>query len=202
MGDPRKQRKKYEPPMHPWKSERITEESGLEKEYGLKNKTEVWKMKSIMKKIKSQAKALITKTGKQAEKEEQLFRKRLEKMGLMQEGAKLENVLDLSVKEILERRLQTQVFRRGFAKSIDQARQFVTHGHITLNNKKVTAPSYILAAGEEASIVFRPTSSLADAEHPERKVALKKGDVAAKEEVKEDEEEEESEVTEDDTAKK
>jgi len=203
MGDPRKQRKKYDPPMHPWKAERITEESGLEKEYGLKNKTEVWKMKSIMKKIKSQAKALITKTGKQAEKEEQLFRKRLEKMGLIQEGVKIENVLDLGVKEILERRLQTQVFRRGFAKSIDQARQFITHGHITLNNKKVTAPSYILAAGEEANIVFRPTSSLADAEHPERKVALKKGEVAAtKTEAKEESKEEESEVIEDDTAEK
>ena len=33
MGDPRKQRKKYEPPMHPWKAERIIEESGIEKEY-------------------------------------------------------------------------------------------------------------------------------------------------------------------------
>ena len=184
--------------MHPWKSERINEESGIEKEYGLKNKTEIWKMKSIMKKIKVQAKALITKTGKQAEKEEQLFRKRLEKMGLIQEGAKLENVLDLSVKEILERRLQTHVFRRGFAKSMNQARQFITHGHITLNNKKVTAPSYILAAGEEANIVFRPTSTLADAEHPERKVSLKKGDAAAKAEEKE---EEKSEVTADDTAK-
>lgn len=200
MGDPRKQRKKYEPPMHPWKAERIIEESGLEKEYGLKNKTEVWKMKSIMKKIKTQAKALITKTGKQAEKEEQLFRKRLEKMGLIQEGVKIENVLDLGVKEILERRLQTQVFRRGFAKSIDQARQFITHGHITLNNKKVTAPSYILAAGEEANIVFRSTSTLADAEHPERKVHLKKGDIESKVEVKA--EEEESEVIEDDTAEK
>lgn len=197
MGDPRKQRKKYETPMHPWKTERITEESGLEKEYGLKNKTEIWKMKSILKKIKVQAKALITKTGKQAEKEELLFRKRLEKMGLVQEGAKLENALDLSVKEILERRLQTQVYRRGLAKSIDQARQFITHGHVMLNEKKVTAPSYILAAGEEAKIVFRSASTLADAEHPERKVALKKGDAAAKAEVKE----EESEVTENDTAK-
>lgn len=187
MGDPRKQRKKYTPPMHPWKAERINEENKLQEEYGLKNKTEIWKMSSKLKRIKAQAKALITKTGKQAEKEEQLFRKRLEKLGLMAEGTKLENVLDLGVKDILERRLQTHVCRRGFAKSMKQARQFITHGHVMLNNRKITSPAYILLAGQEAMISFRPTSHLADAEHPERKVALKKGE--HKEEIKAEEKE-------------
>ncbi|MDI6736981.1 MAG: 30S ribosomal protein S4 [Nanoarchaeota archaeon] len=193
MGDPRKQRKKYSPPMHPWKAERINEENKLQEDYGLKNKTEIWKMSSKLKRIKAQAKQLITKTGKQAEKEEQLFRKRLEKLGLMAEGTKLENVLDLGVKDILERRLQTHVFRRGFAKSMKQARQFITHGHVMLNSRKLTSPSYILLAGQEAMITFRPTSGLADAEHPERKVALKKGEQKAeikaekKEEAKEKE---------------
>lgn len=188
MGDPRKQRKKYTPPMHPWKAERINEENKLEEEYGLKNKTELWKMSSKLKRIKAQAKQLISKTGKQAEKEEQLFRKRLEKLGLMAEGTKIENVLDLGVKDILERRLQTHVFKRGFAKSMKQARQFITHGHVMLNNRKLTSPSYILLAGQEAMISFRPTSHLADAEHPERKVALKKGE--QKNEIKAEEKEE------------
>lgn len=198
MGDPKKPRKKYDTPMHPWKSERINEENKLEKEYGLKTKTELWKMSSKLKKIKAQAKQLITKTGKQAEKEEQLFRKRLEKLGLVAEGAKLENVLDLSVKDLLEKRLQTQVCRRGFAKSMKQARQFITHGHVMLNTKKLTSPSYILLAGQEAMITFRPTSGLADAEHPERKVALKKGEEKA--DIKA-EEKEEAEEKENDSAK-
>lgn len=177
--------------MHPWKAERINEENKLQEEYGLKNKTEIWKMSSKLKRIKAQAKSLISRTGNQAEKEELLFRKRLEKMGLIQEGVKLENVLDLSVKDILERRLQTQVYRRGFAKSMKQARQFITHGHIMLNGRKITSPAYILLAGQEAMITFRPTSRLADAEHPERKLALKKGD--EKEEIKAEEKAEEKE---------
>ncbi|MBU2638097.1 MAG: 30S ribosomal protein S4 [Nanoarchaeota archaeon] len=173
MGDPKKQRKKYGTPRHPWKAERINEENKIQEEYGLKNKTELWKMDSILKKLKEQAKRLISVSGEQAEKEEQLFRKRLEKMGLISEGVKIENVLDLTVKELLERRLQTQVCRKGFAKSIKQARQFITHGHVLLNGKKVNAPSYLLLHGEENMLTFRPTSALSDAEHPERKLSEK-----------------------------
>lgn len=194
MGDPKKQRRKYSTPMHPWKAERINEESALQKEYGLKNKTELWKMSSALKKLKEQAKALITRTGAQAEKEEALFRKRLEKMGLIGEGVKLENVLDLGVKTILERRLQTQVCRKGLAKSMNQARQFITHGHITLKGRKVNIPSYMLNSGEESLIGFRNSSSLSDAEHPERKISgtapEEKPIAAAKEEAVEEKKEE------------
>ncbi len=179
MGDPKKQRKKYGTPSHPWKAERINKENKIHDDYGLKNKTELWKMDSILKKLKEQAKSLISREGKQAEKEEQLFRQRLEKMGLISDGVKIENVLDLTVKELLERRLQTQICRKGFAKSMRQARQFITHGHVLINNKKVNAPSYLLLQGEENMITFRPTSALSDAEHPERKLSEKKPEAKA-----------------------
>ncbi len=48
----------------------------------------------------------------------------------------------------LERRLDNTVFRSGFAQSRDQARQLVGHGHITVNDKKVSIPSYEVRAGD------------------------------------------------------
>ena len=54
-----------------------------------------------------------------------------------QSGKTGENLL-----QILESRLDNVVFRAGFAKSRDMARQFVTHGHFTVNGHKVNIPSY------------------------------------------------------------
>ena len=46
MGDPKILRKKFESPSHPWQKSRIEEERQLIREYGLKNKSEAWKMRS------------------------------------------------------------------------------------------------------------------------------------------------------------
>jgi small subunit ribosomal protein S4 len=48
----------------------------------------------------------------------------------------------------LERRLDNVVFRLGFAESRKQARQLVLHGHITVNGRKMTLPSYRVKAGD------------------------------------------------------
>ena len=48
----------------------------------------------------------------------------------------------------LEHRLDNIVFRSGFAQSRDQARQIVSHGHITVNGKKVDIPSYEVSSGD------------------------------------------------------
>jgi small subunit ribosomal protein S4 len=50
--------------------------------------------------------------------------------------------------QILERRLDNVVFRLDFAESRDQARQLVRHGHITVGERKVNIPSYIVKPGE------------------------------------------------------
>ena len=49
---------------------------------------------------------------------------------------------------ILESRLDNVVFRAGFAKSRDMARQLVSHGHITVNGRKVDIPSYRVTASD------------------------------------------------------
>ena len=59
MGDIKKLRKKYTPPRHPWQGPRILAEHILVEEYGLKNKTEIYKIQSLLRGISKQAKNLI-----------------------------------------------------------------------------------------------------------------------------------------------
>jgi len=64
MGAPKKQKKKYSKPAHPWQKERILAEKELSKKYGLRRKYEIWKMNSILKNFSRQIKKLIPqKTG-------------------------------------------------------------------------------------------------------------------------------------------
>lgn len=188
MGDPRKQRKKYSPPSHPWQAERIKEEKGVLKEFGLKNKTELWKANSTLKNFKAQAKKLITRTDEQASKEEELFMQKLAKLNILAAGAKIEDVLDLSINDILERRLQTQVVRKGIANTPKQARQMIVHGHVMVKNKKVNVPSYLVTVDEEHLITFNPNSKFADEEHPERVKKKKELPQKKEEQISEDKE--------------
>jgi len=53
---------------------------------------------------------------------------------------------------MLERRLDSAVYNLGFASSRAQARQLVRHGHVEVNGRKVTIPSYQVAVGQDVSI--------------------------------------------------
>ncbi|MBI3760149.1 MAG: 30S ribosomal protein S4 [Deltaproteobacteria bacterium] len=53
---------------------------------------------------------------------------------------------------LLERRLDNVVYRLGFSSSLAQARQLVLHGHLEVNGKVVTIPSYLLEVGQVVSI--------------------------------------------------
>jgi len=179
MGDPKRQRKKYSTPRHPWQSDRIEEERQLTKEYGFKNKKEIWKMASFLRDAADQAKKLVTLTGLQADKERALLLARLRRYGLLTADAGLDRILSITLRDVLERRLQTQVYKKRLANSINQARQFITHKHIVVGDKIVTSPSYLLTVDEESQIGFRGKSSLSDPEHPERVAAKSKEEVNA-----------------------
>ena len=62
-------------------------------------------------------------------------------------GVTGENLLSL-----LERRLDNVVYRLGYATSRAQARQFVTHGHVLVNGRKVDIPSFQVKVGDEVSV--------------------------------------------------
>ena len=54
--------------------------------------------------------------------------------------------------KLLETRLDNTVFRMGFATSRAQARQFVLHGHIIVDGRKVNVPSYQVSEGDTISV--------------------------------------------------
>ena len=91
---------------------------------------------------------------------QQTLIKKLIKLGVLGQDAGFEDVLLLTVEDILKRRLQTIVFEKGLAKTIYQARQFVVHGHIQVKGKKINAPSYIVKRDEEDMIGYVAKSSL------------------------------------------
>lgn len=168
MGDPRRNKAKYQRPSHPWNAARIEVEKVMLKEYGLKNKTELWKLLSKLKRFKDLAKKLIAATGDQADKERKQLMSKLNRLGLIRADSPLDDVLGLELKDILERRLQTLVFRKGLAKTVNQARQFITHKHVTIGSNIMSTPSYLVTTKEEPSIQFVPSSNLASVDHPER----------------------------------
>ena len=161
-------RRKFIPPTHPWQSSRIEKEKEYIKNYGFKRKSEIWRAESLLRKSKSQAKKLTALKTKQSELETKQLINRLVSLGLINENAKLEDILALTSEKLFERRLQTQVLRKALAKTITQSRQFIVHGHILVNNKKVTIPSYLVLKNEEDKIQFSPKSKLSNIEHPER----------------------------------
>jgi len=91
---------------------------------------------------------------------QQTLIKKLVRLGVLGPDAGFEDILLLTVEDILRRRLQTLVFEKGFAKSVYQARQFVVHGHIQVGGKKINAPSYIVKKEEEDMIGYHPSSPL------------------------------------------
>ena len=151
MGDPRKNRKKFQTPMHPWRSERIESEKEIVKQYGIKRKNEIWKMDSSLKSFLKRAKTVIALRTEQSEVEKTQLLTKLSRLGLLK-SSKVEDVLNLTLKDVMERRLQTMLVRKNLANSMLQSRQFIAHGNIAVGTKKITSPSYLVSVEEEANI--------------------------------------------------
>ncbi|MFH1835527.1 MAG: 30S ribosomal protein S4 [Methanobacteriota archaeon] len=153
MGDPRRQRRNYSRPKHPWKSERIIEENDLSKKYGLKNKAEVWRAKTELKSFRQQARSLLglNEEDEEVKKETKQLLDKLNNLGIMKSNS-LEDVLALTVEDILERRLQTLVHRKGLAYTPKQSRQLIVHGHIKVGGSKINVPKYQVSKVEEETI--------------------------------------------------
>jgi|TARA_Y100000310_G_C20678899_1_gene814693 small subunit ribosomal protein S4 len=177
MGSPKKQKKKFSKPSHPWQKERLVAEKDLLKSYGLRRKYEIWKMNSILKNFTRQAKNLITTKTPQSDKERSQLLTKLSSMGLIGSESQIEDVLSLTLQNVMERRLQTLVYKKNLAKSLNQARQFIVHEHITIGDKTITAPSYLVQLDEENKIQFTQSSAFVNPDHPERLMPEKKQDV-------------------------
>ena len=168
MGDPKKQRKKYETARNPWRIDVLEEELKTLGQYGLRNKRELWRHKSMVSRFRGIARSLLSTSAEGRGKLEKQLLGRLSRLGILPKTAALNDVLDLTLETVLERRLQTLVFRKGLATSLYQARQLITHGHIAIENRRVSSPSYLVKENEEAKITYAPTSPLSNSSHPLR----------------------------------
>ena len=168
MGDPKKKHKLYKTPKRPYDIANLEEELKLVGAYGLRNKRELWRNRTELSAMRRRAREMLSMDPvERAEREGEMIG-RLRSLGLVPERATLEDILSLSVQDLMERRLQTFLFRRGMAKSLFQARQLITHGHIAIDGRKVKAPSYKVTLDDEASLDYAESSPLHANSHPLR----------------------------------
>lgn len=171
MGKPKFSRKKYETPSHPWQADRIKAENELSRKYGLKNKREIWKAQTALRRYRGQARGLLAKIGgdnPQVKKESEQLLMRLTRMNILPLNSTLDDVLALETEPILSRRLQTLTYLKGLANTPTQARQLISHGHIAIADRRITVPSYMVTKDEESKIGYAANSPLNDLLHPAR----------------------------------
>jgi small subunit ribosomal protein S4 len=170
MGDPKRQRKSYETPRHPWRRDQLDVELRLMGDYGLRNKRELWRYKTMLSRVRGIARSLLGTSEAERSRIEREYLSKLSRVGILSESASIDEVLDLDIRDLLERRLQTVVFRRGLAKTLHQARQMVSHGHISVAGRIVSVPGYIVNRDEESKIKYFANSPIAKSDHPIRKI--------------------------------
>ncbi|NVM02413.1 MAG: 30S ribosomal protein S4 [Candidatus Helarchaeota archaeon] len=170
MGDPKKHRKKYSKPRNKWQKERLEKELNLLGKYGLRNKKEIWRLQSMVSKYRGRARKLLSLTEEERDLVMKELNSRLNKIGLLPETANVEDILRLTIEDILERRLQTMVFNLGLAVTIYHSRQLITHGHIAIAGQKVTSPGHLVKRREEKSINYSSNSPYSNPDHPMRNV--------------------------------
>ena len=159
MGAPKRNRSKFEKPKERWSLERIKADNSLVTEFGLKNMSELWKVQTEVSRIRRNARELLSGSGSDDVRERIIGR--LQRLGIVSVGATLDNLLDLKENDILNRRLQTVVYRRGMARSMKQARQLTVHGFISINGKKVNRPGYMVDVESEKALGYYKSIDIA-----------------------------------------
>ena len=148
-------------PRRPYERERLDKELKLMGSYGLRNKREIWRAHTMVTKVRSIARVLLTLPEKDPKRmfEGQALLRRLTRYGLLAENEqKLDYVLGLSDEKMLDRRLQTRIFHQGLAKSIHHARVLIRQRHIRVGRQMVNVPSFMVRTDSEKHVEFALTS--------------------------------------------
>ncbi len=168
-----RQKRKYSGPNHPWKADRIKEEHDLAKQYGVRRMRELWKARAILRNWQRLAKEIATLTGDKKESAQKILLQKVQKYEIITADADVDDVLSLKLKDILDRRLETVVHKKGMTLTPKQARQFIVHGKVLVNGKKLNSPSYLVQAGDDISYKqgfvpkLKPVEAPAKIEAPE-----------------------------------
>ncbi len=145
----KRKHKTYSRPKRPFDKARIEEEGKIKKDFGLKNKKEIWKADAKIKSMREKAKKLIKAS---PEKQQALF-DQLQKIGLNVNS--ISDILALDIRDYLERRLQTIAVRKKLANTMKSARQMITHRKVLVNEKVTDKPSYIVPVKLENKITIK-----------------------------------------------
>lgn len=141
--------KRFKKPRMSWDSDEIKERRNMINNFGLRRRKEILIAQEILRNYRRRARELIAEKD---EKKVKLLIDKLVKLGLLKEGSGLDDVLALTVNNILERRLQTVVWKKGMTSTALHARQFITHGHVMIEGKKAKSPAYMVPVEEESKI--------------------------------------------------
>lgn len=158
---PRRQSKTYKVPRRPFEAARLDSELKLAGEFGLRNKREIWRIALTLSKIRRAARELLKLDEKDPKRlfEGNAIIRRLVRIGVLDETRmRLDYVLALKIEDFLERRLQTQVYKLGLAKSIHHARVLIRQRHIRVGKQVVNVPSFVVRLDSQKHIDFALTS--------------------------------------------
>jgi small subunit ribosomal protein S4 len=145
----KRKHKAYSKPRRPFDKERIEKERELKKEFGLKNKKEIWRAESKIKSIREKAKKLISSSPQ----EQKVLFERLKKIGFNVNS--LGDILSLEVEDYLRRRLQTIILKKKLTTTPKSARQLIVHKKILVNGRIIDSPSYIVPIELEDKIEIK-----------------------------------------------
>jgi len=145
----KRKHKTYSRPKRPFDKIRIDEENKIKKEFGLKNKREIWKAEAKIKVAREKAKRLISADAK---KQKALF-EQLKKIGLKVNS--IPDVLSLDKRDYLKRRLQTIVVEKGLASTMKGSRQLKVHKKVLVEGKAINSPSYVVPTALEEKIKLK-----------------------------------------------
>ena len=158
MGDTKNFRKFWKKPKRPFNFELKMEELKIVGTFGLKTKRELWKARTELSRVRNQARSLLGLRQEDREQKEPILMNSLSRIGLVEQNATLDDVLNLEINDLLSRRLQSIIIKKFYFKTPYQARQAISHGHIIIGDRIVNIPSYVVKVDEEDKIKLTPES--------------------------------------------
>ncbi|CAD8048628.1 unnamed protein product [Paramecium sonneborni] len=168
----RNRSKTSDTPRKPFEKERLDNELQIIGKYGLKNKREVWRVQLTLARIRKAARELLTLDPKDPRRlfEGEALIRRMVRYGLLSEQErKLDYVLGLTTQKMMERRLQTFVFKSNQASSIHHARTLIRQRHFRVGKRLVNSPSFLVRVESEKLVDFAVTSPFGQGREGRRK---------------------------------